>query len=273
MTYGRTFLANRRAIVTGGAQGIGAAIVRGLSEAGCRVAIVDRQGDKARDLAIQLGDGVFALTADLAVSADCHAVVALAREAMGGIDILVNNAAPSRDRGMIGRIAEADWDIHQSIVLRAAASMVEAALGELSASRRGAIVNVSSVLASSVGSDQTSVAYHVSKAGLDQLTRWLAVRCGPAGVRVNAVAPGLVDRDVGQKLIDNPVNRRTVEAVVPLGRAGLADEIAKAVIFLASDAASYITGHVLAVDGGLEVNEVFGAGLRAVNAALQGGKN
>ena len=116
------------------------------------------------------------------------------------------------------------------------------------------------------------MAYHSAKAGLDQFTRWLAVRCGPRGVRVNAVAPGLVDRDVGPKLVDNPVNRRIVEAVVPLGRAASGREIAKTVIFLASDAASYITGQVLAVDGGLEVNEVFGAGLRVHNAMVENAK-
>jgi 3-oxoacyl-[acyl-carrier protein] reductase len=265
-------LAGRRAIVTGGAQGIGAAIARGLVAAGGKVTIVDRQADKARTLAAELGGDVVGLGADLGSSGDCRAAARAAVEAMGGLDILVNNAAPGRDRGMIGRIADTDWDGHESVVLRAAAAMAEAALADLAASGRGAIVNISSILSTEVGMDQSSLAYHVSKAGLDQFTRWLAVKAGP-GVRVNAVAPGLVDRDAGQKLTDNPVNKKIVEAVVPLRRAAAAAEVCAAVVFLASDAASYITGQVLRVDGGLGLHEVFGASLRAYNAAPDSGKS
>jgi 3-oxoacyl-[acyl-carrier protein] reductase len=253
--------------VTGGAQGIGAAIVRGFAAAGATVAIVDRREDKAKALAAELGKGIVTVVADLALADDCRKAVRSACKALGGLDVLVNNAAPARNRDMIGRIADADWSQHESIVLHAAASMAEAALDELAASGHGAIVNVSSILATSVGADQSSLAYHASKAGLDQFTRWLAVRCGPSGVRVNAVAPGLVDRDVGHKLTDNPANRKIVEAVVPLRRAGTGREIADAVVFLASDGAAYITGQILTVDGGLGVNEVFGASLRAFGAA------
>lgn len=260
-------LAGRRAIVTGGAQGIGAAIVRGLVAAGCTVAIVDRQVEKAKLLATELRKSAVAIAADLDGAANCKAAVRSARETLGGIDILVNNAAPGRNRDMIGRIGETDWAGHESVVLRAAAAMAEAALDDLVASGHGAIVNVSSILSTSVGLDQTSLAYHVTKAGLDQFTRWLAVKCGGAGVRVNAVAPGLVDRDAGQKLTDNPVNKKIVEAVVPLRRAASGAEVCAVVVFLASDAASYVTGQVLRVDGGLSVNEVFGASFRAFNAA------
>jgi glucose 1-dehydrogenase len=267
VTEGIGLLEGRTAIVTGGAQGIGAAIVSGLAAVGCKVAIFDLQADKARALAGELGQHVLAFDVDISSPADCRAAVRQAREAFGGLDILVNNAAPGRDRSVLGNIEGADWEVHELVVLRAAASMVDAALDDLAASGHGAVVNVSSVLAGAVGADQSSAAYHVSKAGLDHFTRWLAVRCGPQGVRVNAVAPGLVDRDVGWKLTDDAANKRIVEAVVPLRRAGTGREIAEVVAFLASDAAAYVTGQILVVDGGLEVNEVFGASLRAFNAA------
>ena len=151
---------------------------------------------------------------------------------------------------MLGRLTDADWTEHETIVVQAAVAMVDAALPDLSATGRGAVVNISSVVGGAVALDQCAWPYHVSKAGLDQLTRWLAVRCGGAGVRVNAVAPGLVDRDEGPKLTDNSVNRGIVETVVPLRRAAAFREIADVVVYLASDAASYITGQVLVVDGG-----------------------
>jgi len=117
--------------------------------------------------------------------------------------------------------------------------------------------------------DHCSWAYHVSKAGLNQLTRWLAIRLGSRGIRVNAVAPGMVDRDVGAKLTDNAEARATVEAVIPLGRAGSANDIAQAVVFLCSKQSSYITGQVLTVDGGMGANEVFGASLRAFKSGVE----
>lgn len=259
-------LAGRRALVTGGAQGIGAGICEGLVGAGAAVVIVDRQFDKAAQLAVRLvaaGGRAMPIGADIATEAGCRSAVAQAVEAIGGLDILINNAAPGRNRGMLGRIAGADWAAHEQIVLQAAVNLTDASLGYLENSGRGAVVNISSAVATSVAIDQCSWPYHVSKAGLEQLTRWLASRLGAHGIRVNAVAPGLVDRDSGPKLTDNAMHRDIVEKVVPLGRAGGAADIAGAVAFLCSESASYITGQVLVVDGGLGLAEVFGAALRA----------
>ena len=259
-------LSGRCALVTGGAQGIGAGICEGLVRAGAAVAIVDRQFDKAKMLAERLvvtGGRAAPIGADIATEVGCRSAVAQAVDALGGLDILVNNAAPGRNREMLGKIAGADWPAHEQIVLQAAVNLTDAALSHLAQNGKGAVVSVSSAVATAVALDQCSWPYHVSKAGLEQLTRWLAGRLGAHSVRVNAVAPGLVDRDFGPKLTDNAVYRDIVEKIVPLGRAGNAADIAGAVTFLCSDNALYITGQVLAVDGGLGNTEVFGAALRA----------
>lgn len=265
-------LKGMRALVTGGAQGIGAGICAGLAAAGAAVAVVDRQVGKAQNIATQIvarGGMAIAVSADIISEDGCRRAVNDSVAGLGGLDILVNCAAPGRNRTMLGKLIGADWDIHQEIVLNAAVTLAEAATDHLAASGCGVIVNISSVTSTSVGVDHCSWPYHVSKAGLDQLTRWLAVSLGGRGIRVNAVAPGLVDRDVGPKLTDNSQHRATIEAVVPLGRAGSAHDIAQAVVFLSSDQSAYITGQVLIVDGGLGVGEVFATSLRAFKAGAE----
>jgi NAD(P)-dependent dehydrogenase (short-subunit alcohol dehydrogenase family) len=258
-------LTGMRAVVTGGAQGIGAAICLGLKRAGADVAVADQQGVKAWALADMLcsyGGVSLAVQADLSTADGCKEVIANSVNSLGGLDILINCAAPGRDKAMLGKLTPADWDLHQKIILDAAVQLSELASEHLAVSGRGVIVNISSVTASSIAIDQCSWPYHVSKAGLDQLTRWLAVRFGGSGIRVNAISPGLVDRDIGHKLSDNLEHRAIIETIVPLRRAGTGEDIAKAVVFLSSSQASYITGQVLTVDGGLGVNEVFGAALK-----------
>jgi len=262
-------LQGMRALVTGGAQGIGAGICFGLATAGAAVAVVDRQIDKAKAVAEQIaaaGGTAMAICTDIGTEEACRRLVEQSALRLGGIDILVNCAAPGRDREMLGRLADADWETHQRVVLSSAVSLADAASDHLAASGHGAIVNISSATSTAVAVDQCSWPYHVAKAGLDHLTRWLAVRLGERGIRVNAVAPGLVDRDVGQKLTDNAQHRAVIEAIVPLRRAGRADDVAQAVVFLSSRRAAYITGQVLTIDGGLGVAEVFGASLRAFKA-------
>lgn len=265
-----TVLEGRIALVTGGAQGIGAGICEGLAGAGAAVAIVDRQMDQAQQLAERLasaGGRIACICADIATEEGCRSAVAQAVAALGGLDILVNNAAPGRNREMLGKISGTDWTTHEQVVLQAAVHLTDACLPFLANTGRGAVVNVSSAVATSIAIDQCSWPYHVSKAGLNQLTRWLASRLGTHGIRVNAVAPGLVDRESGPKLTDNAMHFDIVKNVVPLGRAGSAVDVAKAVIFLCSDQSAYITGQVLEVDGGLGLAEVFGASLRAYKAS------
>ncbi len=252
-------LEGRKAFVTGAAQGIGAGIARVLASNGARVVIVDIQETEASALAHEIGG--HAVIADLTTQEGCRRAVSEAVNSLGSLDIIVNNAAPARNRSLIGEIEGSDWDIHATLILQAAAWLVAAAQPHLGPG--ASVVNVSSVTARSVGVDQCTWPYHVAKSGLDQLTRYLACRLGPSGVRVNAVAPALVDRDVGRKLSDDPEMARIIRATVPLGRAATAADIGNAVAFLSSDAASYITGQVLTVDGGLGAREVFGAGILA----------
>jgi 3-oxoacyl-[acyl-carrier protein] reductase len=248
-------LAGYRALLTGGAQGIGAALRATLVAEGARVVVLDRQDS-----------GPDSITVDLTDAEATAAAVAEAVALLGGLDLLVHCAAPRRDRALLGRLEGADWAVHEQVVLRAFATLSEAALPALAASGQGAIVAVSSVVAGAVAADQAGWPYHVAKAGLDQFVRWLAVRAAPA-VRVNAVAPGLVDRATGTKLSDDATARQVIAATVPLGRAGTGNEAADAVVFLASRRASYITGQVLVVDGGLGLHEVFGAGLRVARGS------
>jgi len=264
-------LQEMRALVTGGAQGIGAGICLGLARAGAAVAIVDLQVDKAQHLATQImesGGRAIAVSADIASEDGCRQAVAITTGDLGGLDILVNCAAPGRNRGMSGKLADADWDIHQKIVLNAAVFFADATSDYLAASDLGTIVNISSVTSTSIGVDHCSWPYHVSKAGLDQLTRWLAVRFGGQGIRVNAIAPGLVDRESGPKLSDNLKYRSVIKEIVPLGRAGNNQDIAQAVVFLCSKQSSYITGQVLTIDGGLGINEVFFASLKTFKSSV-----
>ena len=265
-------LNGRVALVTGGAQGIGVGICEGLLTAGATVAIVDLQIEKAHDVVARIamdGRQAVAIEANIATKEGCKKAVSQTAEALGGIDILVNNAAPQRNFDIADNLSDADWTVHEQVILQAAVHLTNDALIHLTTSDAGSIVNVSSTVGSAIAIDQCSWPYHVSEAGLDHLTRWLAARLGKHGIRVNAVAPGLVDRDGAAHLSGRHLHRTVVETVVPLGRAGKAKDIAKAVAFLASEQSAYITGQVLTVDGGLGLSEVFGASLRACKVTMQ----
>jgi 3-oxoacyl-[acyl-carrier protein] reductase len=235
-----------RIAVTGGAQGIGAGICLGFAAAGAIVAILDCQEDKAKNISDeirQFGGVATSINSDISTRQGCiDSIVGVVRE-IGGLDVLVNCAAPGRDRKALGQLKDNDWGLHEQLVINAPILLASAASDYLEASGFGSIINISSLVGSSVAADQCSWPYHVSKAGLEQMTRYLAVHLGSKGIRCNAIAPGLVDRasHEGHKLTDNPNNRRIIEEIVPLRRAGVAKDIAQAAIFLASTQASYIT--------------------------------
>jgi 3-oxoacyl-[acyl-carrier protein] reductase len=243
-------LTGRVALVTGGSRGIGRGIVEALAERGAAVAFSFRErGEAAQDLESSVrarGAAVWSGRFDAADRESMTSLVAQASAALGPIDILVNNAGVSRDTHMMF-LDEARWDEVLNVNLDAAYRAVRCVVRGMLVRRWGRIVNVSSPSARMPLPGQA--AYAASKAGLEGLTRALSRDLAAKGVLVNAVAPGLIETEMLQQMA--PAAREAALKVVPVGRAGLPHEIGAVVAFLASDAASYITGQVIGVDGGL----------------------
>jgi glucose 1-dehydrogenase len=260
-------LAGKVSVIAGGAQGIGAGVARRFAALGAAVAILDLQQQKSAALAAEItaaGGRALAILADITKADDLDRAFDKVQSAFGRLDHLVNSAAASRKDRQPFPANLASWDRDQDILLKSPMLAAQHALPLLRQSR-GSIVNLGSVLASAIA--QESASYHVAKAGLVQLTRYLAYQLGPDGIRVNAVLPGLVDRDEGPRLTDDPVNRAVADLVVPLRRAATTREIADVAAFLVSDGAAYITGQALIVDGGLELGECFHVGRIAYRLA------
>jgi 3-oxoacyl-[acyl-carrier protein] reductase len=238
-------LRSRVALVTGGSRGIGRAIALALAKAGAAVAVNYREhGDEAASVveAIHKGGGrAAAIGADVSRSADVRRMIDEVEERLGPIDILVNNAGAAAARGL-DDITEDDFDQAIAVNLKSAFLCTQAVLPGMRARRWGRIVNISSVAARAAGA--VSVAYNASKAGLEGLTRGYAARLAPEGVTVNAVAPGLIDTEMGKPLIEAGFAAR-----IPVGRFGTGEEIAQAVMLLVGDA--YVTGQTIAVNGGV----------------------
>jgi len=238
-------LRGRKALVTGASRGIGRAIALKLAKAGAAVAVNYRQRSEAAEAvvaAIRDGGGrAVAVAADVANAGAVQAMVGDVAARLGAVDILVNNAGMAETRGL-DEISEADFDHALAVNLKSAFLCSQAVLPEMRARRWGRIVNLSSVGAR-IGAGSVSVAYGAAKAGLEGLTRAYALRLAPEGVTVNAIAPGLIDTEMGAPLIASGVAAR-----IPVGRVGTGDEIAEAVLFVVRDA--FVTGQTLAVNGG-----------------------
>jgi len=238
-------LNHRVALVTGGSRGIGKAIALALAKAGAAVAVNYRErGEEAAAVvdAIRQGGGrAAAIAADVSNAAAVQRMVGEAEDRLGPIDILVNNAGTAAIRGL-DDMTEEDFDRALAVNLKSAFLCTQAVLPDMRARRWGRIVNISSIGAR-VGAGSVSVAYGAAKAGVEGLTRAYALRLAPEGVTVNAIAPGLIDTEMGAPLIAAGVAART-----PVGRVGTGEEIAEAVLFLAGDA--FVTGQTLAVNGG-----------------------
>ncbi len=238
-------LTGRVALVTGGSRGIGKAIALALAEAGTAVAVNYRKRAEEAEAvaeAIRNGGGkAAAFGADVSIRSAVQTMVGGVEERLGPIDILVNNAGSAEPRSL-DDITEEDFDRALAVNLKSAFLCTQAVVPGMRTRRWGRIVNISSIGAR-IGSGSVSVAYGTAKAGLEGLTRAYAVRLAAEGVTVNAVAPGLIDTEMGQPLIEAGVGAR-----IPVGRVGTVDDIAQAVVAIAGN--SFMTGQTVAVNGG-----------------------
>ena len=241
-------LTGKVALVTGGTRGIGRSVAQTLRGAGARVAITGRDPERARAAAAELGEGVAGFGCELAAPAQIEAAVAAAEAALGPIDILVNNAGLTRDQILL-RMSESDWDTVLDANLKGAFLATRAVLKGMMKRKAGRIVNIGSIVGLTGNKGQAN--YAASKAGLIGLTKSVAKEYASRNILVNCVVPGFVETDMTGAL---PVEARaTLLQQIALGRLGRPEDIAGAVLFLASDLAGYITGQVLVVDGGMVI--------------------
>ncbi len=244
-------LKGKTALVTGASQGIGRAISLALAKSGARVALAARSVEKLNGVAGEIaaaGGEAFAIAMDVAEAEQVKAGFRQAVEKLGRLDILVNNAALTRD-GLAIRMKQDDWDAVLRTNLTGAHLCSQQALTVMLRQRSGRIINVTSVVAETGNAGQVN--YVAAKAGLIGLTRALAVEVASRSITVNAVAPGFIvspmTDPLPQKVKDDLMTR------IPLGRMGTDADVAAAVVFLASDEAGYITGAVLDVNGGMRM--------------------
>ena len=239
-------LSNRVALVTGSTRGIGRSIASTLGKCGARVAVVGRDKEKADAVAAELGGGAQGFACDVSDSAAVAQLVADTEAAFGSLDILVNNAGLTRDN-IVMRLKDEDWDTVLDANLRGAFATIRAASKGMMKRRWGRIINISSVVGIIGNKGQAN--YAASKAGLIGLTKTVAKELASRNILVNAIAPGFIETEMTDAMTAEA--RKGLIDAIPLGRLGSTDDVAQAVAFLSSDYASYITGQVLVVDGGM----------------------
>ena len=239
-------LSGKNALVTGSTRGIGRAIAETLAKSGARVAIVGRELQKAQQAATAVGNGAQGFACDVTDTAAVAKLVADVEAAFGSIDILVNNAGITRDN-LVMRLKDDDWDSVQNANLRGAFAAIRAVSRGMMKRRSGRIINISSIIGIIGNKGQAN--YAASKAGLIALTKSVAKELGSRNILVNAVAPGFIETEMTAAM--TPEAREGLGKQIALERLGTPQDVAAAVAFLASDLATYITGQVLVVDGGM----------------------
>ena len=239
-------LEGKTALVTGATGGIGAAIAKALHKAGATVAISGTRANVLEALKSELGERVHVLTCNLSDAADVEKLVPAAEAAMGSVDILVNNAGITKD-GLAMRMKDEDWNAVIDVNLTAGFRLARAAMRGMMKKRWGRIVNITSVVGVTGNPGQAN--YVASKAGIIGLTKSLAQELASRNVTVNAVAPGFIATPMTDVLNDK--QKEAILARVPAGRLGSPEDIAAAVLYLASEEGGYVTGQTLHVNGGM----------------------
>lgn len=241
-------LTGKSALVTGASGGIGADIARALHKAGANVGLSGTRVEPLEALAKELGERAHVLPCNLSNAEDVESLVKRATEAMGAVDILVNNAGITKD-GLVMRMSDEDWQSVIDVNLTATFRLCRAAIRGMMKARWGRIVNISSVVGTTGNAGQVN--YAASKAGMVGLSKSLAAEVASRGITVNCVAPGFIETAMTGKL--NEAQRAAILGVVPAGRMGQPQEIAAAVLYLASPEAAYVTGATLHVNGGMDM--------------------
>jgi len=242
-------LQDKVALVTGASQGIGRETALTLAQAGAKVAVAARNEEKLVSLVGEIaaaGGVAFAIKMDVAEAEQVKAGFKQVLEKFGRLDILVNNAAITRD-GLAMRMKQDDWEAVLRTNLTGAHLCIQQALPTMMKARAGRIINIASVVAQMGNAGQAN--YVAAKAGLIGLTKAIAIEISSRNITVNAVAPGFIETPMTDVLGDKV--KEELKARIPLGRMGSARDVASAIVFLASDEAGYITGHVLDVNGGM----------------------
>lgn len=242
------------ALVTGGGRGIGKAITRRLAAAGAKVAIASRKMENLKATADE-----FANLPGKILPVECHVgrkdqlenLVATVEKELGTIDILVNNSATNIGQGPSLEVTDEMLDKMVEINIKAALRLVRLTVPAMIEKKKGSIINIASI--AGLHPQPGGLLYSFTKAGLIMMTRTWAVEFGPKGVRVNAIAPGLIQTDFSQFFWKNEAHVKRLEATQPIPRVGLTDEIGFAALYLASDEASFVTGQVMVIDGGATV--------------------
>jgi len=239
-------LTGKNALITGSTRGIGRAIAEAFAQSGARVAVVGRDLQRAGEAAVAIGNNAAGFAADVGDTAAIAKLVGDVEKAFGSIDILVNNAGITRDN-LVMRLKDEDWDAVQNANLRGAFAAIRAVSRGMMKKRSGRIINIASIVGLIGNKGQAN--YAASKAGLIALTKSVAKELGSRNILVNAVAPGFIETEMTAAMTKEA--RDALGQQIALERLGSVQDVAAMVAFLASDLASYITGQVFVVDGGM----------------------